>query len=144
MKANLHADPILDFQPEPTTAIESILFDIDAVWFGIPLSRVERIVDVTNIYNDFSDLEHVESLDLHELLFDGNLAEPAAWTIYKDARNTVYGIPVNSVPTLISIPSDRIRQLPLDFRTTSPLGIASHVALITESDRELTVFMLAE
>jgi hypothetical protein len=144
MTANLQSSSILDFQPAPINAIESILFDIDAVWFGIPLSRVERIVDVTNLHNDFSELELVELLDLHELLFGGNLAEPAAWTIYKDVSNTLYGIPVDSLPTLVSIPFDRLRQLPTHVRTTSPLGIASHIARITEFDRELTVFMLVD
>jgi hypothetical protein len=145
MKADLRSDSILDFQPQSTTAIESILFEIDAVWFGIPLHRVDRIVDITNIRNDFSDLGGVEPLDLHELLFGHHLAEPTAWTIYRrDAISLSYAIPVNSVPTLISIPFDRIRQLPADFRTTSPLGIASHVALITEFDRELTVLMIVD
>jgi chemotaxis signal transduction protein len=144
MKAALHPDSILDFQPRATQAIESVLFEIDTVWIAIPLSRVDRIVDITNIRNDFSDLGRVEPLDLHELLFGHHLAEPTAWTIYRDASNTTYGIPVDPVPTLIDIPCDRIRQLPPDFRTTSPLGIASHVALITEFDRELTVFMLVD
>jgi hypothetical protein len=138
MLANLQPSSVLDFQPKPTNAIESVLFDIDAVWFGIPLSRVERIVDLTNIHHDFSDLAGVEPLDLHERLFGHNLADPAAWTIYKDANNTLHGIPVDSVPTLTSIPFDLIRQIPIDFRTTTPLGIASHIARI----RELTVFML--
>lgn len=144
MTANLQSLSVLDFQPAPTNTIDSISFDIDGVWFGIPLSRIDRIVDVTNLRNDFSDLERVEPLDLHELLFGGNLAEPAAWTIYRDASNTLYGIPVDSVPTLVSIPFDRLRQLPTDFRATSSLGIASHIACITESDRELTVFMLVD
>jgi chemotaxis signal transduction protein len=140
MNANPQPTSILDFQPAPTEAIEAVLFDIDTVWFGIPLSRVERIVDLANIHNDFSDLARVEPLDLHELLFGYNLVEPKAWTIYKDAKSALYGIPIDSVPTLIGIPFDRIRQLPSDVRTTSPLSIASHVARI----QDLTVFMLVD
>jgi hypothetical protein len=144
MTANLQPHPTLDFQPEPISAIESILFDIDAVWFGIPLSRVDRLVDITNTHNDFSSLADVQPLDLHERLFGITLAAPTAWAIYKDASSSLYGIPVASVPTIVVVPIDRIRQLPIDFRTTSPLGIASHVARITEADRELTVFMLVD
>jgi hypothetical protein len=140
MNANSQPTSILDFQLAPTEAIESVLFEIDAVWFGIPLSRVERIVDVTKIHNDFSDLARVEPLDLHELLFGCNLVEPKAWTIYRAVNGTLYGIPLASVPTLVSIPFDRIRQLPIDFRTTTPLNIASHVARI----QDLTVFMLVD
>ncbi len=126
------------------TSIELIIFKIEEVWFGIPLRSVERIVDITNVHHDFSALASVELLDLHERLFGITLAEPTAWTIFKDAAGNLSGIPVDPVPTLAVVPLDRIRQLHIDFRTTSPLGCASHVALITESDRELTVFMLVD
>jgi hypothetical protein len=125
-------------------SIELIIFKIEEVWFGIPLGSVERIVDITNIHNDFSALDSVELLDLHERLFGTTLAAPTAWTIFKNAAGNLAGIPVDSVPTLAVVPLDRIRQLHLDFRTTSPLGFASHVALITESMQELTVFMLVD
>lgn len=140
MNANSQLTSILDFQLAPTEAIESVLFEIETVWFGIPLSRVERIVDVTNIHNDFSALARVEPLDLHELLFGCNLVEPKAWTIYRAANSTLYGIPSASVPTLVNIPFDRIRQLPIDFRTTTPLNIASHVACF----EELTALLLVD
>jgi chemotaxis signal transduction protein len=140
MTANLQPSSVLDFQPAPTNAIDSILFAIDTVWFGIPLSRVDRIVDITNMHNDFSSLSDVQPLDLHGRLFGSTLAAPTAWAIYKDASSTLYGIPVNPVPTIVAVPLDRIRQLPIDFRTTTPLGIASHIARI----RELTVFMLVD
>jgi chemotaxis signal transduction protein len=140
MTANLQPSSVLNFQPAPTNAIESILFAIDTVWFGIPLSRVDRIVDITNMHNDFSSLSDVQPLDLHGRLFGSTLAAPTAWAIYRDTSNTVYGIPVNPVPTIVAVPLDRIRQLPIDFRTTTPLGIASHIARI----QELTVFMLVD
>jgi hypothetical protein len=122
--------------------IELLVFNIEAVWFGLPLARVERVVDITNMRNDFSTLANVKLLDLHDWLFGSNLVVPTAWTIFKDAVGTLYGIPVDPVPTLIVVPLDRIRQLPHDVRTTSPLGIASHVALVTEPTRELTVFII--
>ncbi len=140
----IQPNPSLNFQPEPISAIESILFEIETVWFGIPLSRVDRLVDITNTQNDFSFLADVQPLDLHDRLFGTTLATPTAWAIYKDPNSNLYGIPVDPVPTIVVVPLDRIRQLPIEFRTTSPLGIASHVALITEADRELTVFMLVD
>jgi chemotaxis signal transduction protein len=144
MTTDLHPDSLLDFQPTAATALEAILFEIDPVWFAIPLNRVDRIVDIANIHNDFSDLSRVELLDLQELLFDTCLAEPKAWAICHNVSGSSYGIPIGAVPTIVSIPYDRIRQLPRDVRTTSPLGIASHVASIAEFDRELTVFMLVD
>ncbi len=130
--------------PLAANTIELVVFKIEEVWFGIPLIKVECIVDITNTQADFSALEHVKLLDLHERLFGSNLATPAAWTIFRDPGGCCYGIPVDLVPTLMLVPFDRIRLLPGDVRATSPLGIASHVATISESTHELTVFILAD
>jgi hypothetical protein len=45
---------------------------------------------------------------------------------------------------LTLVPIDRIRILPDDFRATNPLGIASHVAMVTAPQGELTVFILID
>ncbi len=147
MNEHLYANSIHHSSPDLTSTsdppiVELLVFTIEEVWFGLPLGRVERIVDITNTRNDFSALANVELLDLHDWLFGSSLLMPTAWTIFKDAVGTLYGIPVDPVPTLVVVPIDRIRQLPQDIRTTSPLGIASHVALVTEPTRELTVFIL--
>jgi hypothetical protein len=137
-----HSSPALTSTNAPP--LELLVFNIEEVWFGLPLGSVERVVDITNTHNDFSALANVEQLDLHDWLFGSKLVMATAWMIFKDALGTLYGIPVDPVPTLVVVPIDRIRQLPHDVRTNSPLGIASHVARVNEPTRELTVFILED
>ena len=148
MNEQLEANSVQQFSPALTISsappIELLVFHIEEVWFGLPLGRVERVVDITNTRNDFSALANVELLDLHDWLFGSKLIGPTAWMIFKDAVGTLYGIPVDPTPTLVVVPLDRIRQLPHHVRTTSPLRIASHVALVTEPTRALTVFILED
>jgi hypothetical protein len=124
--------------------VELVVFDIGELSFGLSISKVDRIVDLTNNSKDFGGLENVRVLDLHQQLFDPLLTQPAAWVIVKDLDRLAYRIAVDTIPTLILVPLDRIRTIPSELRTASPLGIASHVAMIAEADRELTIFILAE
>lgn len=124
--------------------IELIILEIGEVYFGVLMSKIDRVVDITNTNEDFSFLEHVEVLDLHYHLFGTHQVNPPAWAIVKDLGSTVYGIPVDTTPTLISIPLNLLRMLPADFRATSPLGIASHVAKTDDTAEALTVFAIGE
>ena len=39
-----------------TLTLELVLFDIGIAYFGLPIFNVDRIVDLSNINNDFSSL----------------------------------------------------------------------------------------
>jgi hypothetical protein len=124
--------------------IEFVVFDIGEFSFGLSIDKVDRIIDFTKIEQDFSCLEGVRTWDLHQHLLGTILPDPAAWVMVKYGDRIAYSIPVTTVPTLMPISIDRIRTLPSEFRSTSPIGIASHVAIITEFITELTIFILAD
>ena len=69
--------------------------------------------------------------------------EPTIELVVFDIDEVSFGIPIDTVPTLVCIPLDLIRTLPDDFRTTNPVGIASHIAMISNSTTALTIFILA-
>ncbi len=149
MNNHLTANPIARSWDSPITEIvepiEFVIFNIETIWFGIALARVDRIVDITNTRNDFSLLENVEPLDLHQRLFGQSTLAPAAWTIFRAPGDRTYGIPVDTLPTLVSVVGDRLRLLPSDLRAATPLGIASHVMQVAApADGELTVFILED
>lgn len=124
--------------------LEAIVFELEAVWFGVPLAQSERILDATARQHDFNALADVEIVDLSERLFGMPIAAPAAWTICTDAlTQRAYAIPLAALPTLISIPLDRLRLLPPDLRASSPLGIASHVALLITAT-QLPIFLVTD
>ena len=123
--------------------IELVVFDIGEVSFGIPITKINRVISNIFIGEDFSLTQDVQILDLHHRLFGVEISNPQAIAIFTGTDRQLSGIPIETVPTLLSVTLDRIRTLPNDFRTTSPLGIASHVAIISNSTTELTIFILA-
>jgi hypothetical protein len=124
-------------QVEPT--IELIIFDLGEISFGIPMSKIGRVIN--NLTQADLQLDPaIELLDLHHRLFGTSITDPTAMVIFKSDRS--YWIPINSPPTLIDIPLDRVRILPAEFRTNSPLGIASHIAMTAIGDNKLTIFIL--
>jgi chemotaxis signal transduction protein len=120
--------------------IELIVFNLGEVSFGIPMTKIDRVVNKTNLDRDFNLSADVEILDLHDRLFGTSIVNSTAIIIFRGDRLT--GIPIDATPTLISVPLDRIRILPTEFRTNNSLGIASHIAMIATSTAELTIFIL--
>jgi hypothetical protein len=120
--------------------IELIVFNLGEVSFGIPMAKIDRILNETNLLRDFSLTAGIEILDLHHRLFGNSIANPTAMVIFRGDK--LVCIPIGTTPALISVPLDRIRILPTEFRTNSPVGIASHIAMTSIDDNELTIFIL--
>ena len=121
--------------------IELIVFNLGEVSIGIPMIKIDRVVNITHLDRDFNLSEGLEILDLHHRLFGNSIANPTAIVVLRGWNLT--GIPIDTTPTLIDVPLDRIRILPTGFRTNSPLGIASHIAMISSSNQELTIFIIS-
>jgi chemotaxis signal transduction protein len=123
--------------------VELIVFDIGEVSFGIPIAKIDRIVSSIHLGEDYTLTQNVEILDLHHTLSGTALSHPNAIAIFTGDDRQLYGIPIDTVPTLMAVPLDRIRELPNDFRANNPLGIATHIAIISDSIADLTIFILA-
>jgi chemotaxis signal transduction protein len=132
------------YQPTVTAAptIELAIFDISDVSFGIPIAKIDRILSNTNSSKPFDLPTGTQILDLHHHLFGIGSLNPAAYAIVRRDCQAMCCIPVDTLPTISTIPIDRIRTLPPELRATSPIGIASHVAMMPTSTGELTVFIL--
>ena len=125
---------------EVEATIELIVFNLGEISFGIPMLKIDRLVTKTRLDRDFNLSASVEIIDLHHRLFGTSIVNPTAMVVLKGW--TLAGIPIDTTPTLMYVPLDRIRILPTEFRTSSPLGIASHIAMISTSTLELTIFIL--
>jgi chemotaxis signal transduction protein len=133
---------------EIEATIELIVFNLGDVSFGIPMTKIDRVVNNTNLERlavcdsnqDFNLSSGIEILDLHDRLFGTSIVNPTTIVVLKG--ESLVGIPIDTTPTLISVSLDRIRVLPDEFRTNSPLGIASHIAITAIGDNELTIFIL--
>lgn len=117
--------------------IELIMFNLGDVSFGIPMTKIDRILNETNLLRDFSLIAGVEIFDLHHRLFSTSIADPTAMVIFRGDK--LVAIPIETTPVLISVSLDLIRILPAEFRDNSPLGIASYVAMMAINDNDSTI-----
>jgi chemotaxis signal transduction protein len=143
MFANTLSNKWSDSTERIIPTIELIVFDIGEVSFGIPITKINRVISRIFIGEDFSLTQDVEILDLHQQLTGVSLSTPNAIAIFTGDRQQLYGIPIDSVPTIVCVPLDRIRTLPEELRTNSSIGIATHVAMVSNPEIDLTVFILA-
>jgi hypothetical protein len=120
--------------------IELIVFDIGEVSFGIPMTKIDRVINQATFKKDYQIGSGIEILDLHYRLFEISIVNPTEIAIFNGDR--LFAIPIDSTPTLIDVPLDRIRIIPVEFRTNNPLGIASHIAMISTPNTEVTIFIL--
>jgi hypothetical protein len=123
--------------------LELIVFGIDEVSFGVPIHKLDRIISNIHLDEDYTLIQQVEILDLHDRLTGVAIANPTAIAIFTSDTGQLLGIPIATIPTLIDVPLDRIRTLPSEFRTNNAIGIASHVAIIYDSIATSTIFILA-
>ncbi len=88
----------------------------------------------------------VTVLDIHRRLFKTSRTnenvQPGYLVVIQNTQGELYGIPVEIVPALMDVPLSTVRVLPESFRHADTLGIASHVAVIPQSEAPLTLFLL--
>jgi hypothetical protein len=133
---------------EIEATIELIVFSLGDVIFGIHMAKIDRIVNKTNLERlavcdsnqDFNLNAGIEILDLHHQLFGISIINPTAIVIFKGDR--LAGIPIDTTPTITTVPLDIIRILPDRFRTNSPLAIASHIAVISDFAIDSAIFII--
>ncbi|WP_310423404.1 hypothetical protein [Chamaesiphon sp. VAR_48_metabat_135_sub] len=142
MFANTALNKSSKLTPKIIPTLELVVFELAKISFGIPMTKINRVISSIFIGEDYSLTQDVQILDLHHQLTGLELLEPNAIAIFTSKDRQLYGIPIETVPTLVSVPLDRIRILPSEFRTNNPLGIASHIAMVSSPVAELTIFIL--
>jgi purine-binding chemotaxis protein CheW len=142
MLVNTSSNKWIQIPEQVTLKIETIVFDLGEVSFGIPINKIDRIISNVHLDKNSTLTQNVEIIDLHDRLTGIPISNPTAIAIFTNDSQQLCGIPIDTVPTLICVPLDRIRTLPHNFCTTNPLGIASHIAMVS-TPTELTIFILA-
>jgi hypothetical protein len=127
------------------TTLDLIVFAVDRVSFGIPMTKIDRIISSVFLGEDYSLTQNVDILDLHYHLTGESIVSPTSIVLWIDTHQQLAAIPIETVPVMLSVPLDRIRTLTSDFRQQDRLGIASHIAIITDDkNTESTIFILAD
>ncbi|GAC1448563.1 MAG: hypothetical protein NVS2B14_17000 [Chamaesiphon sp.] len=134
--------------------IKMLVFSMGGLNLGLRIESIYKVLNSTQIYGtglNWVGLAHVGDsevtvLDLQRRLFASNITtekfQGGYLVIVQNIKGELYGIPVETVPALIDVPLSSIRVLPESFRNADTLGIASHVAVVSQAETSLTLFML--
>ncbi|MFE1745807.1 chemotaxis protein CheW [Coleofasciculus sp. H7-2] len=135
-------------------AIKVLVFSIGSLNLGLRIESIYKVLNSTQIYGSGLNgvgIAHVGDrevtvLDLQQRLFPSNPThenlQGAYLIVIQNTESELYGISVETVPALIDVPLSTIRVLPESFRHANTLGIASHVAVISQPETSLTLFLL--
>jgi purine-binding chemotaxis protein CheW len=134
--------------------VKVIVFEIGSINMALHITNIYKVLDRTSIYGKGLNgvgIAHVGDrevtvVDLHRRLFQSCLLDDASKNGYlmivKNSQDELYGIPVAAVPTLMEVPISNIRVLPESYRHADTFGFATHVAVISELEPPMTIFLL--
>lgn len=134
--------------------LKALIFSIDSLNLALRIESVYKVLNAIPIYGSglngvgivhMGDRE-ITVLDLRQQLLQSPRSNTSFsgdyLVIVQNTTGELYGIPTETVPILIDIPLSNIRILPESFRHADTLGIASHVAVVSQSETTLTLFLL--
>ncbi len=140
---------------DANSLLKLVIFAIGKLTLALPIKQVQKVVKHNPVHGSglsHVNLTHLEEqevavVDLHQKLFKVSLKERSETNGYFIITQPVIGEPlgimVAETPILLDVPLSQIRILPESYRQADTLAIASHVAIIPQSDRTtMTVFIL--
>ncbi|HCF27724.1 MAG TPA: hypothetical protein DEV81_11135 [Cyanobacteria bacterium UBA11049] len=151
--------------PPPVTAesefCSAMVFTIAGHLLALPVTAIHRVMATPPLLNiNSSGLSlvnlsgfNITVLDLHSRL---STVKPTGFNFFKSKpenkgqflivayshRGMLNGILVDEPPTLVELPLSAIRAFPRDYYQATPLGIASHIAVVPQEVGTLTIFLL--
>jgi len=131
-----------------------LFFPVGTLNCALSVDVVQKVYQNTKIYSSglnelglahFGDFD-VPVIDLHRRIFHTTVASGAGVKSYViltvNSAGERFGVLVPHSPSLIDIPLSSIRVLPDSYRRRDSLDIASHVALLSDQESQITVFIL--
>ncbi len=151
--SNLTVDLNQNTANKNNVLIKLLVFEIGKLTLALPILQVQKVVRQSEVHG--SGLSHVSLthlgerevavVDLHQKLFKVSLPKTQSkgyFIISKNVMGEPLGILVSQSPSLIDVPLERIRLVPDSYRHADTLEIASHVTVIPQGDRTITIFIL--
>ena len=143
------------FVPQPSEpSIELVIFTIGKLNLALLIESVYKVANYKPI--DGSGLgyvgvaqvddQQITVINLYLRLFKAQQSDDSPPSnrllIVQNSSQELVGIPVADTPKLIEIPLSQVRSLPAAYRRADTLEIASHVAVISQAETKLTLFVV--
>ncbi|MDJ0702432.1 MAG: chemotaxis protein CheW [Leptolyngbyaceae cyanobacterium MO_188.B28] len=138
----------------PALSQKLIVFEIGKLVVAFPIERVYKIINRTPVHSSglsYTGITQIDGreitvVDLHQRLFGAPSQDDGQTqgylVIVQSIQNEFFSIPTANTPTLMAVPLSRMRTLPEAYRRSDTLEIASHVAMISHAEQEMTIFLL--
>lgn len=139
--------------------LRAIVFEIDNYRFALPIDAVLKIVPCPPLSSPIQDgigiadweAQTITVIDLYQKFF-----QPTAQNSQKSPYNNrfliltmtqdreICGFAIDRSPTLMDIPLNDIRSVPLSYRQVAELGFVSHMAILSNerTEQPLKIFLL--
>ena len=137
---------------EPTH--ELVVFPIGKLNLALRIESVYKVAhydpidggELGYISVTYVEDQEITVVNLYQKLFKSSPADEVPENnrllIAQNSKGELVGIPLVDTPKLIEVPQSQIRELPEAYRRADTFEIASHVAVIPQSENKLTLFVV--
>ena len=117
------------------------------------IETVYKVVKCGKIHSSglgHTGMTHLEGksmivVDLQRKLFQTSTSEKQGYfVVVKPQIGDLIAIPVVKSPNLMDVLQEHVKVLPESYRQSDTLKIASHVAVVPDGEKTLTIFVLDE
>lgn len=150
--------PPTGFQASPpgkeTQTLRVIVFTMGDYQLALPLAAVLKVMNCPPVISSSSNSlgliyigqATVRLINFHPKLDPGKSKQPETegrfLIILQPRLGELWGIPVDNPPNLVELPLTTFRVLPESHRQACLLGLASHVAILSQEEMTSTIFLL--
>lgn len=136
-----------------TQTLRLIVMNLGTLTVACRIETVYKIVKRTKIHSSglgHTGMTHLEGksvivVDLKRKLFQVSIPEEQGYfVVVKPQVGDLMAIPVAKSPNLMDVLQEHVRVLPESYRQSDTLEIASHVAVVPDGEKTLTIFVLDE
>ena len=152
---NSPSDELRSSQTQKAKASQKLLiFATGSLYCGLPIIGVKRIIRQIPVHGsglNYVGIAHIGDedipvIDLHKKFFKSSRSPESHSKNYlivaQNSAEEQFGIVVFQSPILIDVPLSQIRTLPASYRQADTLDVASHVTIIEQETKSMTVFLL--
>jgi purine-binding chemotaxis protein CheW len=146
------------FQASPpskeTETLRVIIFTVGDYQLALPLATVLKVMNCPPVISSsFKSLgliyigqAAIKLINFHAKLDPGKSKHPETegrfLIILQPRLGELWGIPIDNPPNLIELPLTTFRVIPKSHCQDSLLGLASHVAIMSQEEMTSTIFLL--
>ena len=134
--------------------LKVLVFEIADHFFALPIGVIFKVINCPPItytaerglgIADF-EAQTVTVVNLAQRLSPQSMDVPTSnerfLLLTQTRQGELCGIAIDKSPALIEIPLENIRPLPLSYRQMKPFSIATHIAVLPDSEGSRQIFLL--